>query len=262
MRTIDQNQFSKKQLIAVASDGILIPDVTWFENVKNPTWRKDVEKTFEAFHRAPDKLHIAFSIGELLRRELSSRTPTTDPVDWEGTERLRELLRQDDYISTIEANVDSLRSIGLDPIVQLADNRSSLVDGMRALNGLVGNEMMAKYRASHRTTNAPLSAFAPSIAALTERTLSKSLSDLGLSPTDCARLNVRQSVFFRSQFSFWAQVFRYAMDSPTLQRGDDKLLNDLVDSDFAIVASYTDALETDEKLLRERYDALKSAITL
>jgi hypothetical protein len=52
------------------------------------------------------------------------------------------------------------------------------------------------------------------------------------------------------------------MDSPTLQLRDKKLLNDLVDSDYAITASYTDGLETDDKILRQRYHALLAAIAL
>jgi hypothetical protein len=261
MRTFDQNQFPKHDLIAATTDGILIPDITWFENIKSPGWRLDVSRSFEAFHKAPEKIHIGHATGALLHQELNSKRPTTDPVNWEGTTLLRDLLRQKDYISLIESNVDSLRSAGLQPLINLPDNRLSLEEGLAALTGILGEKGMAAFRAAHRTTNTSLRDYAPSIAAIAEKSLSDTFTDLGLSQADSASLTNRQSAFFRTKFCFWAQIFRYAMNSTSLQLGDRKLLNDLVDSDYAIIASYTDALESDDAGLRERYDALVAAVT-
>ena len=260
IRTLDQNQFSKREFITNSPDDFLIPDITWFENIKSEGWREDVSRTFGAFHKNPDRLHIAFPTGALMRKELKDRIPISDPIDRAGTERLRELLRADDYISSIEANIVSVRSVGLEPVVHLADNRRNLADGLKALETLAGIELMSQYRKHFRESDLPLSSVTPSIAALTEKTLKQNLAELGMNPTEVSMLSVPQSAFFRAQFSYWAQIFQYAKDSRTLQRGDEKLLNDIVDSDYAIVASFTDGLETDDGRLRERYDALVEAI--
>jgi hypothetical protein len=261
MRTLDQNQLSKRDLLLNSTDAILIPDVTWFENIKSLGWKQDVEKSFEAFHHAPDRLHVAFPIGALLRQEIQTRTATTDPVNWEATNRLRGLLREKDYVSLIEANVESLKQAGLEPLVNLTDNRQTLEEGMAELSAKAGTALMANLRSIQRAERHPLSDFTQSIVALTLADLPGVLLAQGLKETESTQLLSKQSAFYRLLFCHWAQIFRYAMDSPVLQRGDKKLLNDIVDSDYAIIASYTDDLVPDDKGLRERYEALVSAVT-
>jgi hypothetical protein len=256
MRALDQNQISNKELITACQDSFLIPDIMWFENIKTDGWRDDVRRSFEIFHANPNRLHIAHPVGALLRREIQTRAPITDPVDWEGTRRLRELLSQTDYVTAIEANVEALRQGGLEPVIHLADNRQSLSDGMNALAKIVGPDKMRQLRSLMSTSKPQLIELAPCIAALTDRTLQDNLTELGVLGTDRAALSTRQSAFYRTQFCFWAQVFQFVMGSSTLDTGDRKLLNDLVDSDYVITASYCDALETKEDRLRQRYDAL------
>ena len=260
MRALDQNQLSNELHFTSRSDLFLVPDVVWFENIKSDGWRDDITRSFALFHREPTRLHIAYPIGELLRRELQAHVPVVDPIDWEGTRQFRELLTQADYVTAIESNVEALRQAGLEPVIHLADNRLSLSDGMAAVSRIAGTELMRQLRACTSASQPQLVEFAQSIAALTDRTLPHALSDLGLPDSARAALAARQSAFYRTQFCFWAHVFQHAMSSPSLQTGDKKLLNDLVDSDYAITASYCDALETNDDRLRQRYNALVAAI--
>ena len=263
MRALDQNQISNVRLFTSVQDSFLIPDIVWFENIKSDGWRDDVSRSFALFHKEPSRLHIAYPVGELLRRELQTHSPITDPIDWEGTRRFRELLSQSDYVSTIEANVEALRPAGLEPVIHLADNRRSLSDGMAAVAKIGGADLMSRIRkcaSQPKLVKPKLVKFAASIAGLTDRTLEDALTDLGLPETGRAALTNRQSAFYRTEFCFWAQVFQFAMDSPSLDMKDSRLLNDLVDSDYAITASYCDALETCEDRLRQRYDALVATI--
>ena len=260
MRALDQNQLSNKQLILSCQDSFLIPDITWFENTKADGWRDDIQRSFEVFHKDSSRLHIAYPIGVLLRRELQTRTPIIDPIDWEGTDNLRKLLRQPDYITSIEANISLLQKSGLEPDIHLAESRKSLNDGMTELTETVGREQMSELRAMHRNSKPPLSAFAPSIAALAKKNVKHTLTELGLRDADLNSLNTHQSAFYRVQFCFWAQIFQFAMCSSLISNGDKTLLNDIVDSDYAITASYCDALETSDDRLRQRYDALIATI--
>jgi hypothetical protein len=260
MRALDQNQISNRTLITACQDSFLIPDITLFENIKSDGWRVDVLRSFEVFHEYPSRLHIAYSVGELLRRELQSHTPTRDPVNWEGTRRLRELLSQTDYVTAIETNVEALRHGGLDPVIHLTDNRQSLSDGMAELAKRVGSNKMSQLRSLIRSAQPRLAEFAPCIATITRNDVEHTLTELGVLDAGRINLNTHQSAFYRMQFCFWAQVFQYAMFSTSLPTGDSRLLNDIVDSDYAITASYCDSLETNDNRLCERYDALMAAI--
>lgn len=260
MRALDKNQLSDKELFASSQDLFLVPDIAWFEDIKSNGWRDDIRRSFVLFQKEPNRLHIAYGVPDLLKRELQTRSPITDPINWESTRSYRELLKQDDYVSAIEANVESLRQAGLGPVVHLADNRQTLSDGMAALAKLSGPDVMSKLRSYQAVSQPRLTEFAPHIAVLADSTLKHTLSELGLPGAEGSALASRQSAFYRVQFCYWAQVLQFAMCSPSLQTGDHKLLNDIVDSDYAITASYCEALETKEDRLRQRYDALVSAL--
>jgi hypothetical protein len=260
MRALDQNRISSEVLFTSCRDPFLIPDITWFENIKADGWRDDVRRTFEAFHRQPHRLHIAHPVGRLLEREVQTGTPISDPVNWDGTTRLRELLAQQDYVTAIEQNVEALRVAGLKPQQDLPANRLSLQQAMDALGRFSGGAVMRQIRSLSRESKASIVPFAPSIASLTDRTLPHNLEAFGVPEGARAILSSRRSAFYRFTHCFWAQVFQYAIHTTVVQTRDDRLLNDFVDSDYAIVASYCDGLETGEDRLWQRYDVLVASI--
>ena len=261
MRALDQNKISNERVFTSVQGAFMIPDVAFFENIKADEWRHDVRRSFSLFHKELSRLHIAYPVGELLRRELETRTPITDPIDWKGTRLFRKLLVQHDYVSAIEANVNALRQEGLEPVIHLTDNRRSLSDGIDAIARIGGKDLMRRIRSFTSTSQPRLEKFAASIAGLTDCTLPDALTDLGLPVAGRAALANHQSAFYRTQFCFWAHVFQFALVSPSLDMKDRRLLNDLVDSDYAITASYCDGLETDDDRLRQRYEALVATIS-
>jgi len=111
-----------------------------------------------------------------------------------------------------------------------------------------------------RANRNELKSYTPSIAKLTDTSLATTLSDLGISDQQQKGLLCRQSAFYRYHFVYWAQVFQFSIGSPNLQTGDTRLLNDLVDSDYAVTASYCAHLETSDKKLQQLYEALMVAI--
>lgn len=261
MIVLDQNQLGRHDFIMCDAGPFLLPDIAVFENIKNDGWRDDVRRSLEAFRLCPEKLYVSHSVGQLLSAELATRTITSSPVDEGVTASLRALLPREDFFAQIEANVEDLRAKGLHPIVHVAENRQSLQKGMKALQEIVGEDCMREFRRMCSREEKPaVKEFATSIAALTDRTLPQSLQDLGLNSREAQPLCQRKSAFYRMQFCFWAQVFQYSMGSPQLQKKDDKLINDLVDSDYAIVGSFFERLETSDDKLRDRHEALTSIL--
>jgi len=261
MRALDQNQMSNRSIITDSGSSFLIPDLVWFENIKSQGWRDDVRRSFEVFHDFPNRLHIAFPVGTLLRHELVTRSRISDPVDYDGTSRLRNLLAKDNYVDAIENNVGVLRRSGLEPVVHLADSRSEIEFAMEELERIVGRTYIHDLRGQRSAKSAAtMVSFAPKITDIAEHNLLHTLSEFGIQGSDYKELSLRSSALFRTLFCFWCQVFQYTMGSPHLQKGDKKLVNDLVDSDYAIVASYCESLETSDIHLRQRYDAVMVAI--
>ena len=146
-------------------------------------------------------------------------------------------------------------------MIHLAEKRLSLSDAMAALSNIAGSDLMSRLRRHNSVSQPRLIEFAPHIAVMTDRTIRNNLADLGVSGADQMASSTRRSAFYRMSFCFWAQVFQYALASPSLQTGDCKLLNDVVDSDYAVIASYCATLETNDDRLRQRYDAIVSIVS-
>jgi len=256
MRLLDQNQMSNPANFSGTTDDFLIPDIAWFENIKSEGWRDDISRSFALFHKEPHRLHIAYCVGELLRQEMKTHQPVESPIDSKKTNQLQELLKNQNYVETIEENINLLRKDPIEPIVHLAGKRALIADSMLALHQRAGKSIMKQLRANRNE----LKSYTPSIAKLTDTSLATTLSDLGISDQQQKGLLCRQSAFYRYHFVYWAQVFQFSIGSPNLQTGDTRLLNDLVDSDYAVTASYCAHLETSDKKLQQLYEALMVAI--
>lgn len=268
MRALDQNVVSNEAIIVGSPDDFVVPDIMWFENIKTAHWREDLTRSFRLFRDDPSHLHIAHAIPELLNTELKTGIIVTDVVHWERTEALRTLLKNDIFTEEIAANIERLRQAGLEPLVNLPKNRISLQRGLDSLPELVGEPMMSKLRAHVRSTREDtrkadwleLIEYAPSIAALADTVLPDVLANCGIADPQSSALLSRRSAFYRYQFCYWAHVFQYAMVTTEIGTSDNRLLNEFVDSDYALTGSFCDSLETSDDPLRQRFDALRSVI--
>jgi hypothetical protein len=260
MIAIDQNRVDSPP---PGNELLVVPDICLYENIKGTDWQTSFNKSFSSYRAQSQRLHIAHAIGSLLRQELASGKPIATIVDWEWSKWLQQEIGNTHLSSNFIQRVDQLKARPLEPEVNLADNRRDLESGLCAFKRLAGDQLCNALRESANSQNKiQLSDVAPALRQLTLRTLPYTLEGLGITNPGQSPLLAASSVFFRNLLCFWMHIFQFARDSGNIALGDKRLLNDLVDSDYAVIGTFCDGLITGDSRMRERYEGIKAALQI
>ena len=145
MIAIDQSRLQSPPL---GNEPVVLPDICLYENIKGPGWQTFF---FSNYRAQPERLHVAYSIGALLRQELATGQPVAAVVDREWSRLLQLEIGNPQPSGDLVQWVEQLKVERFEPEVNLTDNRADLESGLSEFKRLAGGQLCAALRQSANT---------------------------------------------------------------------------------------------------------------
>ncbi len=251
---IDQNRFRSGELddelhYAKPDDLFVIIDAAFIEMCKGNEYESTLNKSLAFLREHPSKVAVSASISQLMRQEIESKQPTVDIINHELTDAFRLYLEESRTLgSTGPLHSELMRRITLHQ-ASLANEQLNVIVKRPQLEGAVieweqmlSPEELLSLRNSKWSDDDWLRTSGVSAAKRTTQLLIEN----GWSVDEAKAFTKLSPIMFRVQFAFNNLALFWLQKGGLPTAGDDKVLNDLIDLDYAVSATYATKLMTND----------------
>lgn len=258
MIALDKNRISDRNLIE-RHRSFLVPDCALYEDIKTANWEIDLERTFQVFRDHPEKLNMAQSVANLLRREMDEEHPVKCPLDSGGTMRFRAAV-VNNFIETVRDGVEKLHQEGFLFERNLPIYRARIQSIMNIFEetGLIADIRHWRQEGVDQVSKAVY--MLPSLIEVAREAILRPTGQFPkLSDSGRRRLCHPRSMTFRYVLGLTVLAMRFEMGSPDLSMKDEKLINELLDIEYAVIGSCCDTIASGDGWTKAIYKMLRKA---
>lgn len=266
---VDQNYFRSGELrTLVASDAhvrFVVPDVALLEMCKGPAWRETMQRSLDALSSVPSRVLHSISVGEAIATELETKRSIDGRLlPREFRDFTRGLLRDiaaggtGKTIDLIASRINNAQSSLNDQELNHSANQSSLVQRTDIIRSVLSAGILKQLR-SGKITDADRLTFVTEVS----RDLCASfLTGAGWSSNKVKLFLHSKPLLLRY---IWLSV-RHCVD--WAQRGGiegmlaERVTNDLLDQEYALIASFFDGLLSKEARVMNAYEELRQCVAI
>jgi len=249
---------------AGSEDRFVLTDTTILETMKTPFWQTDAQRSFSAIGSHLEKIVVAKAPGELMRSEIRDRhgiTSIRDVIDIDLTTAFRGVLLeiasgtagpQMSFIkSQIGAAQTELASHQLNGVLNEQGLRSATDDIKRAFK-------LRDYRRITDGNQAKLLRVY-GIRQLAQKATEMSLTNEGVPVGKAQMMSANDCFCLRQAIALYSVGWRWAMRGSLPERLE-KITNELMDLDQALIGSYCDGILSREDSVRELRDDILNVL--
>jgi hypothetical protein len=257
-----QSEDLKERLQSEPDTHYVLPDVAFVEMCKHVNWQLTMKLATSTLYKYPERVKVSLSLGEALTIELNRLTPLhrQDILSEAFTETVTQLINLLHVDAELEERMTEARAALLKGELDADDAKNRTRTYLGLLNKGLEPALIKALRAPE-LDRGRLVAFAYGLAhAYSWHMLTK---DRGMSDDDALDYLEVRPLLFRYQFLVVRHCLVHMRNGTNLKSYKaSKELNNQLDLDFALTASYFDGLLSKDSNLVESYLDLKSAIDI
>jgi hypothetical protein len=261
---IDTNYLRRPDLAtalqsAAPGDRFVLSDTAVLETMKNAKWESTARRSFQIIAQHPQKIWLAKAPGDLLRAELATGQEMQDITDLPMSGGFRSLLQEiaSGVVGPDMAYARSNAAAAQTTLAQQQQNHAANLQGLRfAFDDIRSSIDIAGYRRIADPQQKKLVRL-HRIKTLAQASIRK-LADLeGKSAEPGNALANGRGILLRYQIGYYCLGFKWAVNNGLDSFPAERATNEIMDLDHALIATYFDAILTEEASVRElRQDIL------
>ncbi|MFZ6813756.1 hypothetical protein ACO0K3_04765 [Undibacterium sp. Rencai35W] len=266
---IDQNVMRKPMLAALIAaepdSSFIVPDVALLEMSKGQNWEGTMRPSLAAFAGANDRIYVSLSIGEALKRERNFLNATTvqDLITDEFTSFVRSLIKELSSgrpamsMELIRANFPQAFTHWQTADLNADSAKARVIELVHLFKKGLKKEVIKALR-NHSYPQYRLAL----IAAQAEQFVLNHIPPKVIAPAAAYKFLSYQPMTFRYTVLLTRHALDWAIEGGLDSLPTERELNNLLDIEYALTASYFDDLVTEDGGARSAFSDLKEILAM